>query len=724
MTVNLGKAWKKLLSMALLLMVLAMALPASLSAGAEEDGFLGDDYRIDPGQYDISFLSDINMYEVKERDGSLSFYVLPVSGSEIRISGAEFRDLMPQLQGISQNGITYGTEIHEAGDFLCIPFTTDAPVMHGVMAAGSRGFLYVYFEQPESQDDCLRMLSAAREIGTADGSESGNESTSGSGTGQEAVGLVSAGDLPGYYDCELLGERDTDIVLILTPGGHGRMSNSTSSVNFDYELSGGRILMKTNEISLTPVGEGRILFHSDYTDVTFVRRPDVSGAWDLTGDWHLTEMSRNGVHYSSSTLKMIGVSIDFTAYADGTVDWHAVSDSASHLAQGWGIDENGLYFHNGNRVPCTLEGDRLTMQPEPSGSLVFVREAGTGPANRQETQTDQTQSGQSETPEGKKPDNPQLPRVTDFISAEMTDWKKEVDGTTTHYTITFATPPSDEEIAAYAAAITEQMPMLVVAQGLEDDSGEIVSVIRHQYAFMYDGETNVEQAETHLVGSYQWKMGDRNTRASMKMVAVQGVKSSVHMISLYVGDGLIYDDAEEERLSAEAIAARPTPRPTATPVPETERTGVRLPWVTDYVSAPLSRWEDMGIYSDHGRHLLLQFSEPFDEEELESYIRTLSSNKNFTLIAHGVSDRREEAGILTDVYDFRYNGPETILTIWCDPGMGTETEWILGEWNHETNLVVYVIRNSAAHVWGISLYLSPDMTYDAEEANRVVLSEP
>ena len=116
MTVNLGKAWKKLLSMALLLMVLAMALPASLSAGAEEDGFLGDDYRIDPGQYDISFLSDINMYEVKERDGSLSFYVLPVSGSEIRISGAEFRDLMPQLQGISQNGITYGTEIHEAGD--------------------------------------------------------------------------------------------------------------------------------------------------------------------------------------------------------------------------------------------------------------------------------------------------------------------------------------------------------------------------------------------------------------------------------------------------------------------------------------------------------------------------------------------------------------------------------------------------------------------------------
>ena len=74
--------------------------------------------------------------------------------------------------------------------------------MHGVMAAGSRGFLYVYFEQPESQDGCLRMLSAAREIGTADGSESGDESTSGSGTGQEAVGPVSAGDLPGYYDCD------------------------------------------------------------------------------------------------------------------------------------------------------------------------------------------------------------------------------------------------------------------------------------------------------------------------------------------------------------------------------------------------------------------------------------------------------------------------------------------------------------------------------------------
>ena len=693
-------------------LLFALCLLLSLSvlpyARAEEAGSLGEDFRIDPDLYESSFVSGIGMYEVKSRTSDFSFFLMPVTYESLGMKGEIWRSLLPDLQGKSLDGITYGSGICESGSFLCIPFSSSVPVMYGILAMGQNSMLYVYSGQGENPDACLELLRSVLETGAAE---------SGSTEQKQEIpsGPVSAEDLFGYYDCELLGELDPDIVLILTPGGHGRLSNSTSSVTFDYDLSNGRIVPDTDQITLSPDGTGRILCHTDYLDITFVRRPPVSGNWDLTGSWSLTEMEGSGSHYSSSSLKLLGISIDFTAYDDGSIDWFAVSDSISRVAQGWGIDDTGLYFHNGERVACTLDGNRLTMRYAGGSRMIFDRQPDSG----QESLPENTPES---TPE-KEPENTRLPLVTDYISTEMKDWKKEIRDSTTCYTLVFAGPLSDDEIASYVAALTELLPLRIVAQGREDASAEIVSVIRNQYAFLFEGESDVEPAVTHLVGSYEWTTGGKNTSAHLKMVTVQEADDPINQIALYLGRGLTYDDSEESRLSEEALAARPTPVPTETPVPETEQTGVRIPWVTDYLSGPLKEWQDLGIHSDGGRNLLLKFAEPFDEAEIDSYIQTLASNKNFTLIAHGVRDRSEQTGILCDIYDFRYDGPETILTVRCNPDLNSETEWVLGGWNYETNLVVYVIRNTPKSAWNISLYLSPDMTYDAEEADRVLRPE-
>ena len=316
--------------------------------------------------------------------------------------------------------------------------------------------------------------------------------------------------------------------------------------------------------------------------------------------------------------------------------------------------------------------------------------------------------------------NTRLPLITDYVTAEMKDWKKETRDQTDCYVLTFNSPVKETEIVAYLTAMMEQLPLRMVSAGRADESREPVSVIRTAYTFVYEGETAIGAADVRTLGSYVWSMGDKNTPANLKIVIVQEADDPINLIMIYAGAGLSYDESEEGRLSAEALAARPTPIPTATPVPETEHSSVRLPWVTDYISTPLNNWVDNGVYSSSGKNLLLRFAECFDEREIDGYIAALSNNKNFTLIAHAVSDRSEEAGIVTDTYDFKYNGPKTILTIDCTVDPIPEDGWVLGGWNHETNLVVYVIRNSRAPAWNISLYLSPDISYDAGEAERAL----
>ncbi len=349
------------------LAALCLLLPGAVFAEAAEDGAFGPCFRLDPSLYRVSWNAEMEMYEAESRSGGPSFALFPVSFEEIGINPSAARNMISFLQGETQDGITFGTEILEHGDFLCLPFRADEQGVCGVLAVGRGAFLYAYFDREEDQEAFLLLLDAVTE--TAAEPESAAEPVA------EYAGEPVGEDIRGYYTAEVLGEKDPDIVLILTPGGHGRLSNSSSSFTFTYTLSGNGIVSDTNEFSLLPAGKDRIRMESEMIDILFVRNEmaDVSPA--LTGKWSLAELRNGSVHYSSAMLRAAGMSVDFTAYADGSIDWHAVTDTVADAAQGWGTDENGLFFHNGRNIPCTLDGEELTMTTADGITFVFLRQA-------------------------------------------------------------------------------------------------------------------------------------------------------------------------------------------------------------------------------------------------------------------------------------------------------------------------------------------------------------
>ena len=348
------------------LAALCLLLPAAVFAEAAEDGTLGPCFRVDPSLYRVSWNAEMEMYEVESRTGGPFFAVSPVSFAEIGINSSYAQSLVTILKGGTQNGITFGAEPMERGDFTCLPFRADEQEIYGVLAIGREAMLYAYFEREEDLEAFLPLLDAITETAAQPGSSAEPEA--------ESAGEPVGEDIRGYYTGEILGEKDPDIVLILTPGGYGRLSNSTSSYVFTYTLSGNRIIPDTDEFVISAAGEGRIRLESDMINFTFVRSEMAGVSPDLTGKWSLEELGSGKTHYSSAMLRAAGMSIDFTAYADGSIDWRAVTDSVTDAAQGWGVDENGLFFHNGRNIPCTLDGDRLTMTTSDGITFVFLRQ--------------------------------------------------------------------------------------------------------------------------------------------------------------------------------------------------------------------------------------------------------------------------------------------------------------------------------------------------------------
>ena len=179
-----------------------------------------------------------------------------------------------------------------------------------------------------------------------------------------ALGLTAAlaEDFDGFYDFDAPYGLDTDINLILTPDGHGRLINSTSSVNFDFAVEGDRLVPESDQLTLELNGNGRVTASVTGIAIDFIKRADVAGGEDIVGTWSITGMESGGITYSADMLTLAGLKLDVTFYPSGAVSWHAVTDSDSTLAQGWGADDEGFYVNNGDViVRAELEGDTLTL---------------------------------------------------------------------------------------------------------------------------------------------------------------------------------------------------------------------------------------------------------------------------------------------------------------------------------------------------------------------------
>ena len=173
-----------------------------------------------------------------------------------------------------------------------------------------------------------------------------------------------AEDFDGFYDFDATYGLDTDINLILTPDGHGRLINSTSSINFDFTVEDNRLVptVDADKLTLELDGNGRVTATVTGIPLQFIKRADVDGGEDIVGTWSATGMESGGITYGSEMLTLAGIRLDATFYPSGAVSWHAVTDSDSTLAQGWGVDGEGFYVHNGAALlRLTLDGDTLTL---------------------------------------------------------------------------------------------------------------------------------------------------------------------------------------------------------------------------------------------------------------------------------------------------------------------------------------------------------------------------
>ena len=352
---------KRILASALaLLLILSPALCLA------EDNLLGGILRLEKDKgYTMTYDPSDELYEITGPDGTI-FMCGVQSIEETGMTEALFRMILPSLKGQTQEGLTYGDTIGEHNGFMYIPISYYG-FLNGYAAIGCESMLFAYIL---GNGDAAAFEALLDVLGPADAEEAEAPDAA---PGPSAA--LSIGDVTGFYDLELLGERNTDITLILTPGGYGRMSNSTSSITFDYEIRDGQIVPDTDEdISITLGEDGSVTFHYDYLDLVFVKRESVAGSPRMTGRWKATQMSVNGATIESALLEILGLGIDFTAYDDGTVDWHSVSDSEDWIAQGWGIDEEGLYLYNGRRNPCTLEDGVLTFlyYDDNSNRVVFT----------------------------------------------------------------------------------------------------------------------------------------------------------------------------------------------------------------------------------------------------------------------------------------------------------------------------------------------------------------
>ena len=131
------------------------------------------------------------------------------------------RMMLPSTAGMTKDGITHGETIGEVNGFLYCPMDYYG-LAHGFTAVGGGAVLTVFITGISAEDIAAyeALLGVLRPVNAEEAEAPADPAIPAS---------FAVGDIVGYYDLEMLGKRHTDTTLILTPGGHGRLSYSFSS---------------------------------------------------------------------------------------------------------------------------------------------------------------------------------------------------------------------------------------------------------------------------------------------------------------------------------------------------------------------------------------------------------------------------------------------------------------------------------------------------------------
>ena len=194
------------------------------------------------------------------------------------------------------------------------------------------------------------------------------------------LSALGEADVSGYYDALLEIDNEAIVLeelnIILTPQGHGRLiMEDSSGITFDYTVQNGDITTDFSDFTMKMLEDDRILVLMDDMEFPFQKRADIRHDPMLTGTWRTTAMTKEDVSISQTFLEALGLSIEMTAYDSGAIDWQAKSDKVSNVAQGWGVDEQGLYFKNGTGTHrIIINGDALELVFSDGDSMTFARQ--------------------------------------------------------------------------------------------------------------------------------------------------------------------------------------------------------------------------------------------------------------------------------------------------------------------------------------------------------------
>ena len=347
---------------ALLLSALLFLSPALCAADTTLPGGL---LCLEEGSgYAVTVKSDDVTCEITDPDGNLfTCKILPLK--ELSTTEEYTRSQMPTWINRPFDNGTYGDRVSEVNGFMYIPMRSKDG-RYGYVAVGFNVLLSTRIEGSEDITAYERLLGALRPTNTEKAEEPSDPSD---------AYVSGAEDIAGVYEFEAKGVKIPAVSLILTRGGRGRLSNSSGSFTFDFEIRDGQIVPYTDdEIAFTYGEDGSITIQFQGNRLRFVKRDPVAGSPGITGKWKASKMIVNGSTLDSDMMWILGWSIEQTAYDDGTVDWHIVTDSETWGAMSWGIDEDGLYIFNGQRNPCTLEDGVLCFNQ--NGGTIFFTYAG------------------------------------------------------------------------------------------------------------------------------------------------------------------------------------------------------------------------------------------------------------------------------------------------------------------------------------------------------------
>ncbi len=363
---------------AVLFSVLLLVSPALCAA---EDNTLRGVFRLERDCGYTMTNSDDNTYIITSPDGTL-FMCMIMTCEELGIAEPLLRIVLPSLAGTTQEDIVYGDTIGEVNGFMYITmkyFNT----LNGFAAVNCDVVLYVYClgsdESIPAYEQLLRVLHPAGEEDALSPAAQqllrvllhpAGEEDALSPAAPEDPAFSGAEGVSGFYECEL----SPNLTMILSPGGYGRLNILGDLLTFDYEERDGQIVSDSDDPTFTCDAEGHIVVSTEGIDLPFIRRAAVSGEPHITGKWTLDSMDLNGTIINASLLNRTGIEMEFTVYDNGTIDCRYVNNDSNEIffALGWGIDEDGLYLHNGNRLPGFLEDGILSFPYPYNGVTVTI----------------------------------------------------------------------------------------------------------------------------------------------------------------------------------------------------------------------------------------------------------------------------------------------------------------------------------------------------------------